>query len=65
MKKYTVLLLATAVLSVAGTTAHAEILEDINARKSLICGFLGNLEPSGYQDPTAREVEERIMPRAC
>lgn len=56
MKRYTALLLVTAALTAAGTAAHAEILDDINARKALICGVLGNLEPFGYQDPTAREV---------
>lgn len=35
---------------------HAEVLDDIRARGSVVCGVLNNLEPFGYLDPKTRDV---------
>ncbi len=53
MKAIAVAGLGTAALPAAG---YAELLDEIHARGSVICGVLNNLEPFGYLDPASRDV---------
>jgi len=53
MKKY---LAALLVLCVVCSTASADQLSDIKARKTLECGVFGDIVPLGYQDPQTRTI---------
>jgi polar amino acid transport system substrate-binding protein len=37
-------------------SAHADQLQDILAKKTLVCGVLGDSVPLGFQDPTTRKT---------
>jgi polar amino acid transport system substrate-binding protein len=43
-------------LCAAATGAHADQLQDIKAKKSLVCGTFGAIAPFGYADPKTRET---------
>lgn len=36
--------------------AHADVLSDVKARGTLVCGTLGTSEPFSFQDPSTREI---------
>ncbi len=39
-----------------GSVSHADVLDDVKARGSLVCGTLGTSEPFSFQDPATRQV---------
>jgi polar amino acid transport system substrate-binding protein len=54
--KFSALLAACLIGTCLAGTAHADQLQDIQARKTLICGVLGDSVPLGFQDPATRQI---------
>lgn len=41
---------------IASVPAHADRLQDIKAKKTLVCGTFAAIEPFGYSDPQTRQT---------
>ncbi|CAE6850852.1 L-cystine-binding protein FliY [Paraburkholderia aspalathi] len=55
MKKYS-MLMACVLGACLSPVVHADELQDIKAKKTLVCGVLGDSVPLGFQDPATRQT---------
>ncbi|WP_321969005.1 transporter substrate-binding domain-containing protein [Paraburkholderia tropica] len=56
MKKSAFLMFGVVGMCLLSSIARADQLQDIKARKTLVCGVLGDSVPLGFQDPATRQT---------
>lgn len=57
MRRFSLLAAIFAGTALFGTTAHADQLDDIKKRGTLVCGTLGIAEPFSFANPQTRETQ--------